>query len=107
MANLGRFEPIVVVIWGLIINLLIANGYLLPQQHDMWVNGGLELIGALGSVSLFSIWLHHSLTKTNQKQLNDSIQNMVTSINNSPNTSGGASIPMNNPANTVVHVNVP
>jgi len=106
MNNLSRFEPITIFIWGLLVTLLIANGYLLPQQKDLWVNGGLELISAFGSVSLISIYLHHTLTKKNQEQISSNIQQLVNNINNSP-VNGKASIPVTNPRDTIIHVNVP
>lgn len=106
MTNLRRFEPIFALIWGLAVNLLIANGYLTPQQHDMWINGGLELIGALGSVSLFTVYLHHTLNKNTQKEVHNTVQGLIESISQS-NTTGSADIPVNSPKQTTVHVNVP
>lgn len=106
MNSLRKYEPIIIFIWGLVVNLLIANGYLLPTQKDMWVNGGLELISAFGSVSLFAVLLHHTLNKHTQNEVTNSIQTLVTSINNS-NATGSANIPVTNLKKTTVHVNVP
>lgn len=106
MNTMKKFEPIAVLIWGLVINLLIANGYLLPTQKDLWVNGGLELISALGSVSLFTVYLHHTLTKHSQQDINNTIQGMITSVNKSP-TTGSVNIPVSNPKASTIHVNVP
>lgn len=102
MSKLGRYEPFVVFIWGLVVNLLIANGYLLPAQHDMWVNGGLELISALGSVSLITLAFHHSLLKRNQQQSNQQLQTLLNSIAEQKTTT----IPIQNPQNATVHVNI-
>lgn len=53
------------LIFGLIIDLLIANGYLLPEQREQWVNGAVSVVGAAGAAILLAIYQYHSHKKDN------------------------------------------
>ena len=58
------FAPEVIMflrlVFGLFIDLLIANGYLLPEQRELWVGGALNIIGALGATTLLGIYQYQS-----------------------------------------------
>lgn len=62
-------NPFLIIVWGLVVDLLIANGYLLPEQRDLWVTGGLQLIGAVGGVTLVGIYAHHKLDQHKKEVL--------------------------------------
>ena len=51
------------LIFGLFIDLLIANGFLLPEQREVWTNGYTTIIGAIGAAVLLAIYQYHSHKK--------------------------------------------
>jgi len=49
--------------WALLIDYLIASGYLLPEQRQQWVEGYSHIIGVMGAVIFIAIWQYHSHKK--------------------------------------------
>lgn len=72
--NLFSKSPFFILFWGMTVDLLIANGFLLPMQRELWVTGGLQIIGAIGSVGLVAIYLHHALDKHKKETVNVNVK---------------------------------
>jgi hypothetical protein len=51
------------LIFNLLVDYLVATGYLLPEQRDQWVQGWAQLIGVAGAVVFMGIWQYHSHKK--------------------------------------------
>lgn len=51
------------LVFNLVIDYLIAAGYLLPEQREQWVQGYAHIIGILGAVIFMAIWQHKSHKK--------------------------------------------
>lgn len=70
------------LVWALFVDYLISSGYLLPQQRQLWVDGYVNIVGAIGAIIFLGIWLHHANKKDYQKQLTGDVANNTTAFNN-------------------------
>lgn len=63
-AFLGFFDAAFIrLFWALLVDYLVSTGYLLPEQRQLWVDGYMNIVGAVGAIIFIAIWMHHSNKK--------------------------------------------
>jgi drug/metabolite transporter (DMT)-like permease len=68
------------LLWALVVDYLVTSGYLLPEQRQLWVEGYVHIVSAIGAILFIGIWMHHS----NKKESLATLQQNVTTTTRSP-----------------------
>jgi len=67
------------LVWALLVDYLIASGFLFPEQRQVWVEGYVHILNAIGSIIFIAIWLHHANKKETVKNLQTTTTQVTTS----------------------------
>lgn len=86
------------LVWALLVDYLVASGFLFPEQRQVWVEGYVHILNAIGSIVFIAIWLHHANKK--EKLKNTSTITATQTIETTPKDSTSQTQPESPTINT-------